>query len=82
MKVLGLEPKTYGLKGRCPENISDDKTSTYDSGKTTGTHPGTQQRAPEARIDPDLQAIIDHWKDLPEHIRQTIKTIAETAGAK
>jgi hypothetical protein len=29
-----------------------------------------------AEIDPDLQVIIDRWQSLPDHIRETIKTLA------
>ena len=29
---------------------------------------------------PELQQIIDRWDDLPEHVRQTIKMLIDTAG--
>jgi len=80
--TVRLELTTAGLQNRCTKITSPDNTNTYNSNKTTGTHPGTQQRAPEAQIDPDLQVLIEHWKDLPEHIKATIKMLAETAGKK
>jgi hypothetical protein len=30
----------------------------------------------------ELQGIIDHWEELPEHVRQTIKMLVESAGKK
>ncbi|MGA2091832.1 MAG: hypothetical protein ABSH16_00295 [Sedimentisphaerales bacterium] len=34
--------------------------------------------------DPDLSRVVERWFDLPEHIKQTIKTLVDTAntGAK
>jgi len=28
----------------------------------------------------DLQQIINHWDDLPEHVRQTIRMLVDKAG--
>ncbi len=84
--TVRLELTTAGLQNRCSKITSTDKTNTYDTAKNHLIPPLTPNRAPEAQnqpvFDEDLQAIIDHWKDLPKHIRQTIKTIVETAGLK
>jgi hypothetical protein len=32
--------------------------------------------------DPDLAQVVERWPDLPEHIKQTIKTLVETASKK
>jgi len=31
---------------------------------------------------PELQAIINQWDDLPEHVKDTIKMLVDTAGKK
>ena len=36
----------------------------------------------DAHFAKDLQQIIEQWDDLPEHIRQTIKILIDTAGKK
>jgi hypothetical protein len=36
----------------------------------------------DAHFAKDLQQIIERWDDLPEHIRQTIKILIDTAGKK
>jgi hypothetical protein len=33
------------------------------------------------RIEPDLQAVIDAWSDLPEALRQGILAMVRTAGS-
>jgi len=35
---------------------------------------------PELRFDPDLQVLIAAWQTLPEHIRETIKTLIQSTG--
>lgn len=83
--TVGFEPTNTGFANRRQEITSTDKASTYEQSKNHLTPPLTPKRAPEhkkepvfdTQIDPDLKAIIDRWQDLPEHIRQTIKTLAE-----
>jgi hypothetical protein len=31
---------------------------------------------------PELQELINRWDDLPEHVRQTIQMLVDTAGGK
>ena len=33
-------------------------------------------------LPPELQKIINQWENLPEHIKQTIQMLIETAGKK
>ena len=34
----------------------------------------------QAHCQPELQELINRWDDLPEHVRQTIKMLIDTAG--
>jgi hypothetical protein len=36
----------------------------------------------DAHFAKELQQIINRWDDLPEHVKQTIKMLVETAGKK
>ena len=40
-------------------------------------NPKTAQNQVE---DPDLALVVEHWPNLPGHIKQTIKTLVETAN--
>ncbi|MFH1920253.1 MAG: hypothetical protein ABIP48_10265, partial [Planctomycetota bacterium] len=37
------------------------------------------QNAPEPIVDPDLARLVAAWPELPEHIRQTVLTLVESA---
>jgi hypothetical protein len=68
MRVLGFEPRTYGLKGHCSKSISlTDKELTKDetSHLSTGLDKIVQKY-------PDLKLIIESWPRLPENIKIAI----------
>lgn len=70
VSLLGLEPKTHGLKV-----FSDPQDFT---GKTTVSADGA---ATDAAVDPDLAAVIAAWRDLPDVIRRGILALASTVDA-
>ena len=77
MRVLGLEPKTYGLKGSRSENITDLESTSYESSKTDLT--ANLTRNPTI-IQQDLARIINRWRSLPNNIRQAIMVLIGGQG--
>lgn len=71
MRVLGLEPKTYGLKGRCDNNANDEAVSTYESAKT--------EVHQERHQDNELSAVIEAWPTLPEAVRVGLVAMVKAA---
>jgi len=75
MRVLGFEPKTYGLKGRCPENISD-----ANKGLMKSENPVFDTSlAKICAADPDFRLLAEAWPKLPERIKTAIKSLIESA---
>jgi hypothetical protein len=35
-----------------------------------------------AEKDPDLALVVEHWPDLPEHLKEAIKSLVETTSKK
>jgi hypothetical protein len=80
MPAKGLEPPTPGLQNQCRGDVSglNDKylqNTQSEMGLNCGFSAQKNMQEP-AEIDPDLQVIIDRWQSLPDHIRETIKTLA------
>jgi len=74
MGALGLEPRTYALKGRCGNDVS-----AVNKGLT-----GIEQDdfaiylATMLQKHPELEQILSAWGELPDHIKQTIQTLVGT----
>ena len=90
LRAVGLEPTTYGLKGRCPQTVSADGTTTYgDSEKRLGvplgaSQPQTAQEAAPAvpagrQADPDLAAVVEAWPTLPEPVKAGILAMVKAS---
>jgi hypothetical protein len=79
--TVGFEPTNIGFANRRQENINNGNKETYAQGKTALSPTLSTDGAPKAQntpeIDPDLKAIISAWDNLPEHIRQAIKSLAD-----
>ncbi len=80
--MLGLEPRTYGLKGRSDRTVTSEHTTTYDNSDPALTALLTDI----ARIDPNLAAIVRSWLTLTEQARADILAIVQASkqgqGAK
>ena len=61
---------------------SADKTpnGSKDAADKTGLASGKDAASQAPDYDPGLAAVVKCWPGLPEHIKQTIKTLIETAG--
>jgi len=69
VSLLGLEPKTYGLKvcGAPPDS----------TGKTAlSAEVAAPDAAPGAEVDSELAIVIEAWPDLPDVIRRGILALA------
>ena len=78
MGALGLEPRTYVLKGRCENDISavnKGLTETEQSDFAICLANLLQEH-------PELEQIIAVWAELPEHIKQTIETLVGSVTPK
>ena len=74
MRVLGLEPSTYGLKGRCEDS------QVLDSQALSEHTPG--KRTKKRTKDIELTAIIEAWPTLPEAVQAGIAAMVRaTKGA-
>jgi len=62
MKVLGLEPGTYGLKDRCSQSSSDCKDSAYEEQDKSSAI----SSANLLQKYPDLRQVIKAWPKPPE----------------
>jgi len=80
LRVLGLEPKTYGLKGRCNECPTEADATTYESADTPLTDQLTDFSGKCNPADPELRVVIAAWPELPEAIRAGIVAMVKAAG--
>ena len=72
--MLGIEPRTYGLKDRCLKNVTPtNKGLTQNSNPVFDT-----SLAILLQKYPDLQEIISAWPNLPEHIKAAVKALIQT----
>jgi len=81
---VGLEPTTCGLQNRCSANgtpVTNDKTKTYDATKKQGAPLGRALGAVDASADPDFEAVVAAWPDLPAPIRVGIVATVRAALA-
>jgi hypothetical protein len=69
MRVLGLEPRTYGLKVRKTENVTDLKATSYN---TLENHLTANLTENDKIIQQNLAKIINRWSCLPENVRHAI----------
>lgn len=72
MRVLGLEPRTYGLKSRKPENLTSLKTTTYTPPKNLSTANSTEN---SAKIREDLAKVINRWPLLLPNVKAAIMVL-------
>ena len=70
--MLGLEPRTYGLKGRCGDDVTGDATNTYDSAEN--------QVHQERHQDAELSSVIEAWPTLPDAIRAGIVAMVKAVS--
>ena len=78
-RPAGLEPATFGFEVRNDKNISAEETKAYEPAKEPLTLKRTPKRKKEkfntSELPPDLAELVTVWSELPEHIKQTIRTI-------
>ena len=74
MRALGLEPRTYDLKGRCSKNITICKQKTYNEPKNSFTEKNTH---PEWILNDDIARLAELWDTLPTGGKQSIMILAE-----
>ena len=74
----------YSIPPRGGEHnsLNNDSKVTYNSDPVKGWPESGTDSAKTPKISPELQQIIDHWGSLPEHIKQTIKTLAGLTESK
>jgi hypothetical protein len=70
--VLGLEPKTYGLKKRKLENLTSLESTSY---KPSENHFTTNLTENNDAIQQDLTKIINRWSSLPPNIKAAIMVL-------
>ena len=80
----GLEPPTFGFEVRLPKDISNGKTKTCETSKEQLTPQLTPKSQKQPKIDTselpkDLAEIVAVWSELPEHIKQAIIALIQTA---
>jgi hypothetical protein len=70
--------RTYNLRFTKPE--SENANNQLNQALTEGPENVLASRlALLAEKHPDLALVVEHWPNLPEHIKTTIKTLVETA---
>ncbi len=78
-RPAGLEPATFGFEVRNDKNITPEETKACESAKEPLTLKRTPKRKKEkfntSELSPDLAELVAIWPGLPEHIKQTIRTI-------
>lgn len=78
MGALGLEPRTYALKGRCQNDVSVENKGLTDIEQTDFAI----YLANLLQKHPELKQIIAVWSELPDHIKQTIETLVGAVTMK
>ena len=78
---MGFEPTNNGFANRPPQQsnpLQNKDIAQNDNNVLASCLAFLSQK------DPDLSRVVERWFDLPEHIKQTIKTLVDTAntGAK
>jgi len=76
----GLEPPTFGFEVRNDKNITTEETKACESAKEPLTSKLTPESQKQGKLDtselsPDLADLVTAWPGLPEHIKQTIRTL-------
>ena len=79
LRAVGLEPTTYGLKGRCLESTNPFPTISNDDAKVLlGALLGVL-----GQTHPDLAAVVAGWDQLPEAVRAGIVAmVGATSGQR
>ena len=72
MRALGLEPRTYGLKVRKTENVTDLKATSY---KSLENHLTANLTENDNTIQQNLAKIINRWPSLPSNIKAAIMVL-------
>jgi hypothetical protein len=63
------------------QDLNPKSQPAADKGLIKNQHkPKVQNQVHLLTIYPDLATLVTAWPNLPEHIKQTIKTLVETAG--
>jgi len=79
MEAAGIEPATDPCISKDLQQSIDEKArkNTVLGDKTASEPPSNQ-----STICPDLQAVIQVWPDLPEHIKAAIQALIQTHSSK
>ncbi len=78
MRVVGLEPTTHGLKGRCSPSLNSTENKTYKSDDNNLA----ENLALLVQKFPDLVRIIEAWPDLSKPVKAGVLAMVQTAGDK
>ena len=78
MGAMGLEPRTYALKGRCQNDVSVVNKGLTDIEQADFAI----YLANLLQKNPELGQVINIWSELPDHIKQTIETLVGSVAAK
>jgi hypothetical protein len=72
---------THGFSVRCPENVRQSKSETYETTKPQLT-PDTPKAGPidTNALPAELAEIVTIWPDLPDHIKAAITTLVQAHG--
>jgi len=83
LRLREFEPLTFGSVDRRSKNSSPEKTNTCETQKKQLTPNSQKQGKIDAKNLPtDLAQIVAVWPELPEHIKQAVKALVESAGTR
>ena len=83
MPTVRLELTTAGLQNRYQEAISNETAVSYENIQPLGTHSGTlKDTAKGSNVDSEIQDLVNKWGSLPNHIKQTIRTLVQATAGK